>query len=57
MALQSGPNTLVVTAQNQGVSGPMVAELSFSNVVGGFPVQMTSALSKDQTQSMTIYAP
>jgi hypothetical protein len=57
LTLQSGPNTLVVTAQNQGVSGPMVAELSFSNVVGGSPVQMTSALSKDQTQSMTIYAP
>jgi hypothetical protein len=35
----------------------MVAELSFSNVVGGSSVQMTSALSKDQTQSMTIYAP
>jgi hypothetical protein len=57
LTLQSGPNTLAVTAQNQGVSGPMVAELSFSNVVGGSAVQMTSALSKDQTQSMTIYAP
>ena len=57
LALQSGPNTLAVTVQNQGVSGPMVAELSFSNVVGGSSVQMTSALLKDQTQSMTIYAP
>jgi hypothetical protein len=30
---------------------------SFSNVVGGSPVQMTSALGTSQTQSMTIYAP
>ena len=57
ITLQSGANTLVVTAQNQGVSGPMVAELSFSNVVGGSSVQMTSALGNGQTQSMTIYAP
>ena len=57
LTLQSGPNTLIITAQNQGVSGPMVAELSYSNVVGGSPVQMTSALGTGQTQSMTIYAP
>ena len=57
LTLQSGANTLTVTAQNTGVSGPMVAELSFSNVVGGSPVQMTSALGNSQIQSMTIYAP
>lgn len=57
LTLQSGPNTLTLTAQNQGVSGPLVTELSFSNVVAGSPVQMTSALGTGQTQSMTIYAP
>lgn len=57
LTLQSGPNTLTLSAQNQGVSGPLVTELSFSNVVAGSPVQMTSALGTGQTQSMIIYAP
>ena len=57
LTLQSGANTLVVTAQNQGVSGPMVAELSFSNVVGGAAIQKTSALSAGQTETITISAP
>ncbi len=57
LALVSGVNQVVVTAQNQGLSGPMVGEISLSNVTSGPAVQLTSGMGSGQSESFTITAP
>ena len=57
VVLNSGANAINISAQNEGITSPLVAELTVSNVVGGPAVQLTRGLKKDEVQSFTITAP
>lgn len=57
IVLASGANTINITAQSEGVTTPMVAEVTLSNVTGGPAVQLTRGLKKDEVQSFTVTAP
>ena len=57
VTLNSGANTVSISAQNEGVTSPMVAELTISNVTSGPAVQLTRGLKKDEAQSFTMTAP
>ncbi len=57
IVLASGANTINITAQSEGVTAPMVAELTLSNVSSGPAVQLTRGLKKGEAQSFTVTAP
>lgn len=57
VTLQSGANNIVVSAQSAGVTPPLVAEVSISNVTSGPAVQLTRGLNNGESQSFTITAP
>ncbi|MCP4362402.1 MAG: hypothetical protein GY796_30725 [Chloroflexi bacterium] len=57
VVLNSGENTVVITAQGVGVTPPLVAEVSLNNVTGGTAVQWTRGLNQNETQTFTITAP
>lgn len=57
IALNSGANTITISAQNEGVTSPVVTEVTISNVVSGPAVQLTRGLKKDEAQSFTLTAP
>lgn len=57
VTLSSGQNTVAINAQNEGVTAPMVAEVTISDVTGGPAVQLTGGLKKGETQTFTITAP
>jgi hypothetical protein len=55
--LQSGANTVVISAQSSGVTPPLVAEVTVSNVTSGPAVQQTRGLNNGESQSFTITVP
>ena len=55
--LQPGVNNIAVSAQSVGVTPPMVAELTISNVTAGPAVQLTRGLNAGEQQTFTITAP
>jgi hypothetical protein len=57
VTLQSGANDIVLSAQSAGVTPPLVAEVSVSNVTSGPAVQQTRGLNASESQSFTITAP
>ncbi len=57
ITLNSGSNTIAVNAQSEGVTSPMVAEVTLSNVTSGPAVQITRGLTKGVTESFTVTAP
>ena len=57
VTLNSGQNNIAINAQNEGVTAPMVAEISISNVTTGPAVQFTRGLRNQDTETMTITAP
>ena len=56
ITLNSGQNSIAINAQNEGVTAPMVAELTVSNVSSGPAVQLTRGLKKGETETMTVTA-
>jgi hypothetical protein len=57
ITLNSGQNNIAVNAQNEGVTAPMVAEISISDVSSGPAVQLTRGLKKGETETMVVTAP
>lgn len=57
IALNSGANTVAISVQNEGVTPPMVAEVTISGVTSGPATQLTNGLTKGATESFTITAP
>ncbi len=57
IVLASGSNTITIGAQSEGVTSPLVAEITISNASSGLAVQLTRGLKKGETQSFTITAP
>jgi hypothetical protein len=57
VTLNSGANTVRVTALNQGSSGPNTVEVSISDVLGGRSVQVSQGLLTGQSASFSILAP
>lgn len=57
IALNSGANNLAINVQSEGVTPPMVAEVTVDNVTSGPAVQLTKGLAKGQTETITITAP
>ncbi len=57
ITLNSGGNTVEILTQNEGVTSPMVAEISVSNVTSGPATQITPGMAKGNTASFTITAP
>ncbi len=57
ISLASGDNTVAVTVQSEGLTAPMVGELTISNVTEGSSVQITKGLGKNVTEPFTITAP
>ncbi|MGB3713211.1 MAG: hypothetical protein WA996_02160 [Candidatus Promineifilaceae bacterium] len=57
IALQSGANTISIETQSGGVTPPMVAEITTSNVTAGPAVQQTRGMNPGERQSFTITAP
>jgi outer membrane murein-binding lipoprotein Lpp len=57
IALNSGANMISIGAQNEGVTAPMVAELTVSNISSGPAVQITGGLRQGEVQSFTVTAP
>jgi hypothetical protein len=57
ITLNSGSNTVAVNVQSEGVTPPMVAEVSISDVTSGSAVQLTRGLKKGETETFTITAP
>ena len=55
--LNSGSNTVAINVQNEGVTAPMVAEITINDVTTGPMVQLTKALTTGQTETFTITAP
>jgi hypothetical protein len=55
--LQPGANTVTISAQNAGVTPPLVVEVTVSNVTSGPAVQLTRGLNAGESQSFTITAP
>jgi len=57
IVLASGANTVNISAQSEGVTSLLVAEVTISNVTSGPAVQLTRGLKKDEAQSFTITVP
>lgn len=57
ITLNSGSNTIAINVQNEGVTTPMIAEVSINNVTSGPAVQMTRGLAKGETETFTVTAP
>ncbi len=57
ITLNSGSNTVAINVQNEGVTPPMVAEVTISGAASGPAVQLTKGLAKGQTETFTITAP
>lgn len=57
VVLQSGANTVTITAQNAGVTPPLVVEVTVGNVTGGQAVQLSRGLNEGESQSFSINAP
>lgn len=57
VTLNSGENTVMVTALNEGSSSPNTVAVSVNHVVSGNPVQVSSGLSTGQSESFKIHAP
>jgi hypothetical protein len=55
--LQPGANTVTITAQNAGVTPPLVVEVTTSNVTTGPATQLSRGLNNGESQSFTITAP
>jgi MFS family permease len=55
--LQPGVNNIAVSAQSAGVTPPLVAEITISNVTAGSAVQLTRGLNAGEQQTFTITAP
>jgi hypothetical protein len=53
----SGAHTIDVQAVSEGATPLVVVQLSFSNVAGGAPVQVSQALRTNETARFTITAP
>ena len=57
IALQPGANTISIETQSAGITPPMVAEITTSNVTAGPAVQQTRGMNPGERQSFTITAP
>ncbi len=57
VTLNDGGNTVEIQAVSEGVTPPLVAQVSISNVTSGSAVQNTSGLTAGGTASFTITAP
>ena len=57
ITLNSGSNTVAVNVQSEGVTPPMIAEVSISDVTSGSAIQLTRGLKKGETETFTITAP
>lgn len=57
VSLNSGANTIVITALNTGSSGPNTVQISISNVAQGQSVQVSDDLETGQSVSLNITAP
>lgn len=57
LTLQPGINNVTLEAQSAGVTHPMVAEISFSNVTIGPVIQNTRGMNPGERISFTITAP
>jgi hypothetical protein len=57
ITLNSGSNTVAVNVQSEGVTSPMIAEVSISDVTSGSATQLTRGLKKGETETFTITAP
>ncbi len=57
ISLVSGDNTVAVTVQSEGLTSPLVGEITISNVTEGNSVQITKGLGKNVTEPFTITAP
>ena len=55
--LQPGDNTVTITAQNVGVTPPLVVEVTVGGVTSGNAVQISRALNSGESESFTITAP
>jgi hypothetical protein len=55
--LQPGANTVIITAQNAGVTPPLVVEVTASNVTAGPATQFSRGLNNGESQTFTITAP
>ena len=55
--LNSGENTIQVTALNEGTHSPNTVEVSITNVTEGNAVQISSGLKTGQSTSFNVYAP
>jgi hypothetical protein len=57
ITLNSGQNSIAINAQNEGVTSPMVAEISMSDVSSGPAVQLTRGLKQGETETVIVTAP
>lgn len=57
ITLNSGNNTIGINVQSEGVTTPMIAEVSISGVTSGQAVQLTKGLKKGETETFTVTAP
>jgi hypothetical protein len=57
VTLNSGENSVMVTALNEGSSSPNTVEVSVSHVVSGNPVQVSTGLLTGQSEGFKIHAP
>jgi hypothetical protein len=57
VVLQPGANTVTITAQNAGVTPPLIVEVTASNVTVGPATQLSRGLNNGESQSFTITAP
>ena len=55
--LNSGENTVQVTALNEGSASPNTVEVSVNHVVSGYAIQVSTGLLKGQSESFKITAP
>ena len=54
VSLQPGANTVTITAQNAGVTPPLVVEVTVSNVTAGPAIQLSKGLNNGESQTFTI---
>ena len=57
VTLNSGQNNITISAQNEGVTAPLVAEVTISNVSSGPAVQITRGLKSGEAETMTVTVP
>jgi hypothetical protein len=55
--LNSGENTIQVTALNEGTHSPNTVEVRISNVTQGSAVQISAGLKTGQSSSFKVHAP